>query len=157
MKKAIFIFLIILTFTSCLKSKNASKITDGTWLLGQWENKTNQGNLIETWVKINDSLFEGESFFIKGKDTLHFEKIKLEQKREALIYISTIKGQNNDEPITFIQNDTIEKQLVFENPKNDFPQKISYSKITNDSIVIQISGNQQGKPSSSKYSMRKMK
>ena len=83
--------------------------------------------------------------------------MQMKQKGAVLFYISTIKGQNNDEPITFIQNDTIEKQLVFENPKNEFPQKISYSKITNESIVIQISGIQQGKPSSAKYSMKKMK
>ncbi len=157
MKKTILILLIALTFTSCLKSKEASKIVVADWLLGKWENNSENGNLSESWKKVNDSIFQGQSYFIKGKDTLHSEQIKLEQKGAALIYISTIKGQNNDEPITFSQNDTIEKQLAFENPKNDFPQKISYSKITNDSIVIQISGIQQGKPSSSKYSMRKMK
>jgi hypothetical protein len=125
--------------------------------LGKWENTSENGNLSETWTKVSDSIFKGQSYFIKGKDTLHSEQIKLEQKGEALFYISTIRGQNNDEPIAFSQNDTIEKQLVFENSKNDFPQKISYIKITNDSIVIQISGIQQGKPSSAKYSMKKVK
>jgi len=47
--------------------------------------------------------------------------------------------------------------LVFENPKHDYPQKISYSQIIKDSIVIQISGIQQGKSSSTKYSMKKTK
>ncbi|WP_395049130.1 DUF6265 family protein [Flavobacterium sp.] len=157
MKKTILILIIAVTLTSCLKSKETSKIVVADWLLGKWENNSENGNLTETWKKVNDSIYNGESYFVKGKDTLHAEQIKLEQKGEALFYISTIKGQNNDEPVTFIQNDTIEKQLVFENPKNDFPQKISYLKITNDSILIQISGIQQGKPSSSKYSMRKMK
>ena len=82
-------------------------------------------------------------------------KIQMKQKGEELFYISTIKGQNNDKPITFKHNDNIEKQLVFENPKNDFPQKISYSKITKDSIFIQISGIQQGKSSSERFSMKK--
>jgi hypothetical protein len=157
MKKTISILLLILVFTSCLKSKETSKIVVADWLLGKWENNSENGNLSETWIKVSDSIFKGQSYFIKGKDTLHSEQIKLEQKGEALFYISTIKGQNNDEPITFIQNDTIEKKLVFENPKNDFPQIISYSKITNDSIVFQISGIQQGKPSSSKYSLKKTK
>jgi hypothetical protein len=157
MKKTISILFLILVFTSCLKSKEASKIVVADWLVGKWENNSENGNLSETWIKVSDSIFKGQSYFIKGKDTLHSEQIKLEQKGEDLFYISTIKGQNNDEPITFSQNDTIEKQLVFENPKNDFPQTINYSKITNDSIVIQISGIQQGKPSSAKYSMRKIK
>ena len=151
------ILVIALTFASCGKSKVVSKIVVADWLLGNWENKSDDGDLLENWKKVNDSLYEGESYFIKGKDTLHFEKIQMKQKGEALFYITTIKGQNNDKPVTFIHNDTIEKQLVFENPKHDFPQKIAYSKITKDSIIIQISGIQQGKPSSERFSMKKTK
>ncbi len=157
MKKAILLFVTILSFASCQKSKQVSKIVGNDWLLGQWENKSDEGNLLEIWEKKNDSIYVGESYFIKGKDTLHSEKIELQQKGENLLYVSTIKGQNNDKPVTFIHNDTIEKQLVFENPKHDFPQKIAYSKITKDSIVIQISGIQQGKPSSERFSMKKTK
>ena len=157
MKNAILILILALTFTSCLKSKEASKIVVADWLLGNWENKSDEGDLLETWKKVNDSLYDGESYFIKGKDTLHFEKIQMKQKGEALYYIATIKGQNNDKPVTFKHNDTIEKQLVFENPKHDYPQRIVYSQMTKDSIIIQISGIQQGKPSSERFSMKKSK
>lgn len=157
MKKTILSLLIILSFASCQKTKEVSKIVVADWLLGNWENKSADGDLLETWKKVNDSIYDGESYFIKGKDTLHFEKIQMKQKGEALFYIATIRGQNNDKPVTFKHNDTIEKQLVFENPKHDFPQKIVYSQITNDSIIIQISGIQQGKPSSERFSMKKSK
>lgn len=157
MKKSILFLFIILIFASCQKSKVVSKIVAADWLLGNWENKSDDGDLLEYWKKVNDSIYEGESYFIKGKDTLHFEKIQMEQKGENLLYIATVKGQNNDKPVTFINNDTIEKQLVFENPKHDFPQKISYSMVTKDSIVIQISGIQQGKPSTERFSMKKSK
>ena len=157
MKKAILSLLITLAFISCQKSKEVSKIVAADWLLGNWENKSPDGHLSESWKKINDSLFIGESYFIKGKDTLHFEKIQMKQKDEALFYIAAVKGQNNDKPVTFKHNDTIEKQLVFENPKHDYPQKIVYSQITKDSIIIQISGIQQGKPSSERFSMKKSK
>ena len=50
-----------------------------------------------------------------------------------------------------------EKEAVFENPKNDFPTKISYTKITNDSIVAAISGIQNGKEKSELFSMKKSK
>ena len=157
MKKIIFFVLTILTFISCQKSKDVSKIVVADWLIGKWQNNSAIGNLSETWTKVNDSIYEGESFFIKGKDTLHFEKIQMKQKGEDLFYIATIKGQNKDKAVTFKHNDTIKKQLVFENPKHDFPQKISYSQITKDSIIIQISGIQQGKASSERYSMKKSK
>ena len=154
-QKKILSFIIIIFFASCQKSKEVSKIVVTDWLLGKWENNSADGNLSETWKKVNDSIYDGAAYFIKEKDTLHFEKIQMKQKGENLLYIATIKGQNNDKPITFVHNDTIEKQLVFENPKHDFPQKIVYSKITKDSIIIQISGIQQGKPSSERYSMKK--
>lgn len=157
MKKAILFLIIVLTFTSCFKSNEKSKIVVADWLLGKWENNSANGNLVEIWEKANDSLFNGKSFFIKEKDTLHSEQIKLEQKGEDLFYISTIKGQNNDEPVTFKHNIEIDKQLVFENPKNDYPQKISYSAIANDSLTIHISGVQQGKVSSAQYSLKKVK
>jgi len=159
MHKTIIILLLILTVTSCKKSDSneKDKIKTAHWLLGNWENNSVDGNLSETWKKVNDSTFNGQSYFIKAKDTLHFEIIQLKQKGEELFYVSTIKGQNNDKPITFKLTNTTEKQLVFINTKHDYPQKVSYTKITNDSLVIQISGIQQGKPSSERFSMKKSK
>jgi len=157
MKKTTLILLLSLSLTSCIKSKEKSKITAADWLPGKWENKSTDGNLLETWTKLNDSVYEGQSFFIKGKDTLHFEKIQLVQKGDNLLYISNIKGQHDDKPVTFIKNDTIEKQLVFENPNNDYPKKISYNPISKDGLIIEISGIQEGKPSFDTYTLKKMK
>ena len=157
MKKTALILILISTLTSCQKSKEVSKIVGSDWLLGKWENKSDEGNLLETWKKVNDSLFIGESYFIKEKDTLHSEKIQLKQKGENLLYVSTIKGQNNNKPISFVHKPEIEKQLVFENPKSDYPKKIVYKKIAADRLLIEISGIQQEKQSFNRYSMKKTK
>lgn len=157
MKKIPLILLLTLSLTSCFKSNEKSKITVADWLPGKWENKSTDGDLLEIWTKVNDSVYNGQSFFIKGKDTLHFEKIQLIQKGENLLYISNIRGQNNDKPVTFIKNDTIEKQLVFENPNNNYPKKISYNPISIDNLIIEISGIQQGKPSFDTYTLKKTK
>ncbi len=157
MKKTILFFILISTLTSCTKSKQVSKIVVADWLLGKWENNSVDGNLLEIWKKTNDSIYEGQSFFIKGKDTLHFEEIQMKQNGEVLFYIATVKGQNNDKPVTFKHNNTIKKELVFENAKHDFPKKIVYSQLTKDSILIEISGIQQGKPSSEEFSMKRTK
>lgn len=155
MKKVILVLVSILLFVSCKNSKEVSKIVGQDWLLGKWGNKSDEGNLLETWKKVNDSLFIGESYFIKDKDTLHSEKIELQQKGEELFYIATVKGQNNDKPITFYHNIEIEKQLVFENAKHDYPQKIVYKPIAKDRIFIEVSGTEKNKPSSIRYSLKK--
>ena len=157
MKKIAVLFVLVLALTSCKKSKNTTKITVADWLPGKWENKSVDGNLLEIWKKTNDSVYDGASYFIKGKDTLHFETIQLKQKGENLFYVSTIRGQNNDRPMTFAHKVEIEKQLVFENPKNDYPKKITYSNPANDHLSILISGIQEGKPSSTSYSLKKTK
>ncbi len=155
MKKIAVLFVLVLALTSCKKSKNTSKIVVADWLPGKWENESVDGDLLEIWKKTNDSVYDGVSFFIKGKDTLHFETIQLQQKGENLLYVSTIRGQNGDEAVTFVHKPEIEKQLVFENPKNSYPKKISYSNQPNGSLTILISGIQQGKPSSTSYSLKK--
>jgi hypothetical protein len=69
---------------------------------------------------------------------------------------TTIKGQNDDEPVSFILTDRNETQLVFENRKHNYPQKISYTQISKDSLT-EISGMQSGKLSSEKYIMLRTK
>jgi hypothetical protein len=45
----------------------------------------------------------------------------------------------------------------FENRKHNYPQKISYTQISKDSLVTEISGMQSGKLSSEKYIMLRTK
>jgi hypothetical protein len=48
---------------------------------------------------------------MKGTDTIHTEKILLQQVEDES-YNTTIKGQNDDEPVSFILTDRNETQLV---------------------------------------------
>jgi hypothetical protein len=152
------LILLLLAIVSCKNSESneKDKIKSANWLLGKWETKTADGTLSENWKQLNDSTFQGESFFIKNKDTLHFETIKLQQKREELFYYATVKGQDNDKPVPFKMTIATEKQLVFENPKHDYPQKINYNQIKKDSMIAEISGVQLGKPTSEKFGMKKI-
>lgn len=159
MKKTFIILVLLLAISACKKSDSNKneKIKAASWLLGNWEHKSVDGNLIENWKKVNDSTFKAQSYFIKEKDTLHFESITLQQKGKQLTYSATVKGQNNDKAVTFKLTTATEKQMVFENPKHDYPQKISYTQITPDSLVAKISGIQQGKPSSEQFSIKRIK
>jgi hypothetical protein len=162
-KKTTFLLLITI-LVSCKNAdvddsdKNEKdKIRTAHWLIGSWEYKSTDGVLSENWKKLNDSTYRGESYFIKGKDTLHFETITLQQNEKDLTYLTTIKGQNNDVPISFALIETTEKQLVFENQKLDYPKKIIYNHLSKDSLVTEILGVQSGQPSSEKYLMKKLK
>lgn len=164
MYKKITFLLLITILISCKKSDSddsdnneKDKIKTAHWLLGSWEFKSTDGNLSENWKKMNDSTFQGQSYFIKGKDTLHFETITLQQKGEELYYLTTTLGQNNDKPISFVLNETMDKQLIFGNITHDYPQKIIYNHVSKDSLVAEISGLQSGKVTSEKYLMKRRK
>lgn len=147
----------MLAIVSCKNTETTEKdkIKSASWLLGKWDAKTADGTLSENWKKVNDSTFQGESFFIKDKDTLHSESILLQQKGDELFYNATVKGQNDNKAVPFKLMTGNEKQLAFENPKHDYPQKITYDLINKDSLTASISGIQLGKPSSEKFGLKK--
>lgn len=136
--------------------KSFSEINKADWFLGRWENNSKEGNMSEIWTKENDSTFHGESYFVIGKDTVFAESVRLWQKENQLIYEVSVKGQNDEKPIDFALTSSSDKQLVFENPKHDFPSKITYNKITNDSLVAEISGMKDGKAKAEQFAMKKV-
>ena len=155
--KTIFGIVLLALMVSCQNKseKKFDKIEKLNWLVGSWEQKLPDGILTETWKKENDSTFSGESYFINPKDTVHFEKIKLHQELEELIYSATVVGQNNDETVDFKLTSAIENTFTFENPAHDYPQKIIYKKVNETNLVATISGKQQGKDTQESYSMKR--
>jgi hypothetical protein len=155
--KTLISLLSLLLVVSCQKksAKTFDQLEKMNWLQGHWEQKLPKGLVIENWKKENDSTFSGETYFINTKDTVHFETIKLTQVKEELTYSSTIVGQNNDLPVDFKLTLAKENTFVFENPTNDYPQKISYKKLNVSQLVATISGKQQGKVSQESYTMSK--
>lgn len=159
MQKKACLLSLLLVVAACQKNSTIEKdqIKKADWLIGNWQSKTDFGILSENWKKVNDSTFKAESLFIKDKDTIHEENIILQQKAEMLTYITTIKGQNNDKPIHFQLKEDTENELIFENLQNDYPQKITYKKGTNNSLITEISGIQLKKVTSEKYTLVKTK
>ncbi|HLF50912.1 DUF6265 family protein [Flavobacterium sp.] len=170
MKKTIpLLYTVALTtaFISCQKKENTETNTQeptpktfvliekASWLIGEWGNTSKEGVLTETWMKENDSTFHGKTYFITGKDTAFTESIQLMQKNGQLLYIPTVSDQNEGKSVSFILTTSTENQLVFENKEHDFPQKITYNKISTDSIVAEIYGIKDEIESKETYPMKK--
>jgi len=171
MKNTIILLTLSATsiFLSCKKETSAEvpasetttvktypNLEKANWFLGEWANKSEEGELTERWNKENDSVYHGESYFVVGgKDTVFSEHIRLEEADGKLAYIVTVPGQNNEQPVRFDMTSSTDSQIVFENPAHDYPSKIIYNKVGNDSIVAEICGIQKGKPTSEKFEMKK--
>lgn len=164
--KAIVAGIGILILTSC--GMNIKQSADPTvkiypnleksnWLLGTWENVSPEGSLTETWKKANDSVYGGRTSFTAGKDTLFTETIRLEEANGKFAYLTAVSNQNGGNSIRFDMTSITDDQIVFENPTHDFPQKITYNKINNDSLVAQIAGKSKGREASETFPMKRRK
>jgi hypothetical protein len=162
-KNHIAVFSLLLAAGACSNSNQASKepkqtyelLAKTNWLLGNWENNSSEGQAIESWVKENDSTLSGVNYFIMGKDTVSSEKLALRQTGNQLLYIPTVKEQNNGEAVLFTMTSASSKELVFENPQHDYPSKIKYTQINSDSIVAEISGQLKGKENTQQFPMKR--
>ena len=132
------------------------KIETASWLIGTWSGpSTEKGTNYETWKKYNDTTFVGSSFSIQHDDTIPSESIRLVQQGEEVSYVPTVEGQNSDLPVAFklIFMDSV--KMIFENKTHDFPQNISYQKISQDSLVAEISGTIKGTYHAEQFPMRR--
>jgi hypothetical protein len=138
-----------------IKSDDSIVMKQANWFLGSWQNKTSDGDFTEIWKQKNDSVYIGVSYVIVKTDTVFYESISLEQKNKKWNYIVSVKNQNNEQPVSFEMTSMTPNQLVFENPSHDFPSKITYTKITQDSMVAKISGILKGKDQTEYFPMKR--
>jgi len=169
MKKVLLFTLVsIILLSSCKKEsqkevleikpkKEFNQLKKANWFLGNWENISKEATFKEIWKTKNDSSFVGESFVIVEKDTVFYEKMDLFELNDSLFYKVSVKDQNKEKPVLFYLTKSDDKEVTFENPKHDFPTKIVYTKITNDSLVAAIYGKKDGKEMSETFPMKKTK
>lgn len=148
--------IVVLAVPGAWTIKQTNDITKAEWLTGTWENKTARGSIYETWNKTSETELAGKSYIVKEKDTVVFENIRLVQEKDGLFYIPAVKNQNDGLPVRFANKTISETQLVFENPQHDFPQVISYTKITPDSLVAEISGTKNGRERRQLFPMKRV-
>lgn len=141
------LLLSLVTFLSINSCQKDNSNTEVDWLIGTWENKTEDGTFTETWFKTNNETKEGlkydrleaKSTFIKNGDTLFQEEVIL-FKMDKWIYSVMASNQNDGKATLFTATTIKNNELVFENPEHDFPKKITYKLVNKDSLYAEISG-----------------
>jgi hypothetical protein len=112
-----------------------NKMEKFNWIIGSWKMETKRGIIIETWISTDDSTLSGESVRVNltgGTDLL--ETVRIVNRNKEYFYIPTAKGQNEDRPVIFKITSADKSGFVAENPEHDFPKRISYQLISEDSI-----------------------
>lgn len=142
MKNALFAIAMALFLSFIVnKEKNVSPFR---WLEGSWTMKVKRGTITETWQANNDSSLLGNSKMktLAGEERI-MENLELIYTAGNYYYVSTVSGQNNNQPVSFLITSHSEKSFVAENPEHDFPRRVSYTLVNKDSIHAFIDGGPQ--------------
>jgi hypothetical protein len=113
------------------------KLADVAWLQGCWTAVT-PGRLIEeNWTSPRGGSMIGVSRTIAGDSLAGYELVILYQRDSTLEYEAHPSGQ----PVaTFSARTASTTGVVFENPMHDFPQRVGYRRVGQDSLVAYIEG-----------------
>lgn len=125
-----------------------SPLQKTAWLLGHWRSPKAEVQVAESWLVVSDTLIEGVSCFLKDTDTLSSQNIRLEIRGSHILYTTA-------QLKSFMLTLSTENTLVFENFTDDFPQKICYKNISQDSIQTELTGVLNGQPKQIQFMLGK--
>lgn len=155
-KAALFLAILFVGFvTNDTQSEfqQLSALTGGIWVM-----KTKKGVLLcERWKKINSNKYSSQGFKVSGNDTTWLEQVELVRTGNTINYVSLVKDQNEGKAVPFRLIEAANNQFVFSNPEHDYPQRIIYHFVSQDSLHAWIDGKNNGKDARSDfyYSRRK--
>lgn len=155
MKKLIYpiatLLILIINGNSQMKS-----LESFSWLLDKWVNSEGESHSYESWEKINDTLFIGESKSIKNGKEIFREKLELSKIGEDIIYIADVV--HNPKPVQFKLTNFTDSSVTFENLQHDFPQKIYYELRNASTLYAKIEGkDKSGKISFAEFVMTRVR
>ena len=134
------LILIILTLIVphiAIAQSNFPEFLEGTWKV---ENK----EIFEHWDKLNENSLKGFSYTTKSGEVLVSEYLEISKAEKDIIYTATVLNQNQGRGVSFKLN-KVGDTYAFENPKHDFPQRITYNKISDSEVFVDVSdGKQKG-------------
>ena len=133
---------LIVSHASSAQDKKL-KFEDISWLSGCWKTKEGSpGDTFEIWTKAVGNMMLGIGTDVKnGKVTSH-EYMHIEALDNGDL-VFTSHSSDKDEK-SFTLTSTNERNLVFENPKYDFPQRVIYRREKDGSLEARVDGTVDG-------------
>src|SRR5690349_7932374 len=94
------------------------------WLAGCWQAERGDAGSGEHWLPPAGGTMLGVSRTVKNGKTVEFEFMQLRNNAAGqLVLIAMPSGQKET---TFVASAVGKDAVTFENPRHDFPQKVSY-------------------------------
>lgn len=133
-------------FTIALASVHASQpaereVAQLGWMAGCWTRALPDGVNEEQWMRPLGGSLLGMSRTVRGGRTSEFEFLRIAEVDGALAYVARPSGQAE---AIFRMTSLTEREVVFENPRHDFPQRIIYRRNGDAALTARIEGTMNG-------------
>jgi flavodoxin len=152
--KHIICILITACLISCASDDPYKKLNK---LLGTWQADTGDGIVYEQWERNTVIEMHGKSYGIEGLDTTIYENAKINKQGKDVMFIAIVKDQNKEQPVHFKLISSDNSAFTFENKQHDFPQRVIYRFVNDDSIVARIEGDVKGELKSQEFFYSRVK
>jgi Domain of unknown function (DUF6265) len=135
----------------------ASTLEPFGWLHGCWDGKVNQRDFREEWLPLRGDMMIGVSQTVSQGKTQDFEYLRLELRPEGIFYVAVPSGKKETSfRLSGRTRDGENEIFTFENPVDEFPQRIIYRRATEGWLYAHVEGKLNGLPRSVIYPMRRV-
>lgn len=154
--KSFFILACVATsYMSVVAQDTKQNVTALSWISGCWETTNGGRTTTERWGKATDNLMVGTSQSTRGTKSVAFEFLQIVNNGQGLFYIAQPSGAK--EPTPFAAIKVTANEVVFENAKHDFPQRVIYRQDKADSLFARIEGKQGEKETGMDFPMKRVR
>ena len=121
-----------------LACANEKKVSDHYgWIEGKWQSE--DGTSSENWNRISEQSYNGIGYSHKADTTSISEYLRLYVSDNQWNLEAKVIGRNKGKIITFLEsNKSSKKSLILENVNHDFPKRIMYTYLDDDSIRVDL-------------------
>jgi hypothetical protein len=127
------------------------------WLHGCWDGKVNQRDFREEWLPLRGDMMIGVSHTVSQGKTQDFEYLRLELRPEGVFYVAAPSGKKETSfRFSGKTQDGDREIFTFENPVDEFPQRIIYRRGSEGWLYAHVEGTLGGQARSVIYPMRRV-
>jgi hypothetical protein len=133
---------------------SAANLTPFAKLSGCWQNQDGDQIYEEQWMSPAGDMMLGMSRTLNKGKAVTFEFVQIQTRADGTFYIASPSKQERAEfKLISFENDV----AIFENLDHDFPQRVVYKFVTEDSLQAWIEGKQKGKSTKIEFPMTRAK
>ncbi|HEY8403158.1 MAG TPA: DUF6265 family protein [Flavobacteriales bacterium] len=124
-------FLLTIGLLACDQSH---KRMDMNILVGQWYDAASGAH--EEWTLVGPDHLKGRGFEVKDRDTVVYEILELKKINGTITYLADVEEAMGQGIVDFPLVSHTSHTMTFINQKHDYPQVLSYEKISDDTLKV---------------------